>query len=101
MPGRLWQTDSHMKRVLIIDDDVELCRLLEQYLGGEGFAITCAHDGGRPLANAPAYLLCDGRLAAAGTTSEQGWFELEGHLVSPVELWLFDEAEKPINFTLD
>lgn len=31
--------------VLIIDDDQELCELLTDWLAGEGFALTAAHDG--------------------------------------------------------
>jgi two-component system response regulator CpxR len=32
-------------RLLIIDDDVELCGLLKEFLQREGFAVECAHDG--------------------------------------------------------
>ncbi|MEA3362373.1 MAG: response regulator transcription factor [Thermodesulfobacteriota bacterium] len=35
-----------MDRILIIDDDIELCELLNDYLSGEGFAIETAHHGG-------------------------------------------------------
>ncbi len=31
--------------VLLIDDDRELCRMLEEYLAPEGFKLTVAHDG--------------------------------------------------------
>src|SRR5579871_533403 len=31
--------------VLLIDDDRELCRMLEEYLGPEGFKLTVVHDG--------------------------------------------------------
>ena len=31
--------------VLIIDDDVELTKLLEEYLQGEQFELTAVHDG--------------------------------------------------------
>jgi len=34
-----------VSRVLIIDDDRELCELLVEYLGGEGFEVDAAHDG--------------------------------------------------------
>ncbi len=34
-----------MTRVLIVDDDAELCELLREYLGHEGFAVDCAGDG--------------------------------------------------------
>lgn len=32
-------------RVLLIDDDVELCGLLDQFLAREGFVLEAAHDG--------------------------------------------------------
>ena len=31
--------------VLLVDDDVELCALLVEYLSGHGYALECAHDG--------------------------------------------------------
>lgn len=31
--------------LLIIDDDLELCELLTDWLAAEGFALQCAHDG--------------------------------------------------------
>ena len=34
-----------MDRVLIIDDDEELCELVSEYLTVEGFDTTCVHDG--------------------------------------------------------
>jgi len=34
-----------MERILIIDDDVELCHLVGEYLRAEGFTIECVHDG--------------------------------------------------------
>ena len=34
-----------MDRILVIDDDIELCELLNDYLGGEGFAIEMVHNG--------------------------------------------------------
>src|SRR5215813_13974806 len=34
-----------MTRVLLIDDDIELCELLSQYLETEGFAIEAVHNG--------------------------------------------------------
>jgi DNA-binding response OmpR family regulator len=34
-----------MDRVLIVDDDVQLCRLLAERLGTEGFTIESVHDG--------------------------------------------------------
>jgi DNA-binding response OmpR family regulator len=38
-----------MDRLLIVDDDVELCRLLAERLSTEGFSIEAAHDGPRGL----------------------------------------------------
>ena len=32
-------------RLLIIDDDMELCGLLKEFLQREGFAVECAHEG--------------------------------------------------------
>ncbi len=34
-----------MQHILLVDDDVELCRLLAEYLATEGFAVTAVHDG--------------------------------------------------------
>lgn len=39
-------------RVLLADDDVELARMLRDYLGREGFAVTCVHDGRSAVDNA-------------------------------------------------
>lgn len=39
-------------RVLIIDDDRELCELLVAYLDREGFVVACAHDGATGLRRA-------------------------------------------------
>src|SRR2546430_7345305 len=36
-------------RILVIDDDVELCTLVVEYLAPEGFLVECAHDGKRGL----------------------------------------------------
>lgn len=33
------------KNILVIDDDVELCSLLKQCLGNEGFKVNCLYDG--------------------------------------------------------
>lgn len=48
-----------MEQILIIDDDVELCHLVGEYLAAEGFAIDCVHDGesGLKKAEAGEYLL--------------------------------------------
>lgn len=39
-----------MSRILIADDDRELCSLLSEYLQREGFAVDLAHDGEEALA---------------------------------------------------
>jgi two-component system, OmpR family, response regulator CpxR len=36
-------------RILLIDDDVELCSLLTEFLKREGFTLECEHDGKRGL----------------------------------------------------
>jgi two-component system, OmpR family, response regulator CpxR len=48
-----------MESILVIDDDVELCSLVAEYLQAEGFAVDCAHDGegGLDKAKAGNYLL--------------------------------------------
>lgn len=38
-----------MNRILMIDDDVELCQLLMERFSSEGFALDAAHDGKRGL----------------------------------------------------
>lgn len=38
-----------MDRVLIVDDDIQLCRLLRERLSTEGFALDAVHDGQRGL----------------------------------------------------
>jgi DNA-binding response OmpR family regulator len=40
---------SKVDRILVIDDDVELCSLVSEYLGPEGFQIEAVHDGNRGL----------------------------------------------------
>jgi two-component system response regulator CpxR len=34
-----------MARVLLVDDDIELCEMLAEYLAPEGFEVDTAHDG--------------------------------------------------------
>ena len=36
-------------RLLVVDDDAELCSLLGEFLGREGFTVDCEHDGRRGL----------------------------------------------------
>jgi two-component system response regulator CpxR len=39
-------------RLLLIDDDVELCSLLSEFLEREGFQVACEHEGRRGLEHA-------------------------------------------------
>jgi len=41
-----------MQRILLVDDDVQLCKLLAERLAGEGFAIETLHDGSGGLERA-------------------------------------------------
>ncbi|MGB8275499.1 MAG: response regulator transcription factor [Alphaproteobacteria bacterium] len=43
-----------MIRVLLVDDDVELCEMLAQYLAPEGFEVVAVHDGETGVARAVA-----------------------------------------------
>ena len=43
-----------MTRVLLVDDDVELCEMLAQYLAPEGFDVVAVHDGETGAARAVA-----------------------------------------------
>ncbi len=38
-----------MAKLLLIDDDQELCQLLQEYLTAEGFSVDLAHDGQQAL----------------------------------------------------
>jgi len=38
-----------MTKLLLVDDDQDLCQLLQEYLSTEGFDISTAHDGQRAL----------------------------------------------------
>ena len=38
-------SESKPPRILLADDDVELCGLLSEYLGQEGFEVDAVHDG--------------------------------------------------------
>ncbi len=38
--------------ILLVDDDVELCELLEEFFDQHGFRIESVHDGRRGLARA-------------------------------------------------
>ena len=41
-----------MRQILLLDDDVELCELLREYLASENFAVEFAHDGAGGLVRA-------------------------------------------------
>src|SRR5512142_476142 len=41
-----------MDRILIVDDDVELCELVTEYLSGEGFRVDAVHHGEEGLKRA-------------------------------------------------
>ena len=45
-------TDNGARRILIVDDDQELCGMLERYLTPQGFAVHAVHDGQSGLAAA-------------------------------------------------
>jgi two-component system response regulator CpxR len=40
------------RRILVVDDDVELCELLSEYLGAEGFEVESMNDAGEGLERA-------------------------------------------------
>jgi DNA-binding response OmpR family regulator len=48
----VWGKKEIVDRILIIDDDVELCSLVGEYLASEGFETESQHDGERGLARA-------------------------------------------------
>jgi DNA-binding response OmpR family regulator len=41
-----------MERLLLVDDDLELCEILTEYFSGEGFGVESVHDGVRGLERA-------------------------------------------------
>jgi len=43
---------KNVDRILVIDDDVELCSLVSEYLRPEGFQVESVHDGNSGLARA-------------------------------------------------
>ncbi len=59
-----------MARILIVDDDVELCELVAEYLGDEGFSVEAVHDGAtgveRCLAGEPDLVILDVMLPELG-----------------------------------
>jgi two-component system response regulator CpxR len=52
-----WEMNSNLMmvepeaatRLLLVDDDRELCRMIAEYLAPEGFAVTAIHDGSQAL----------------------------------------------------
>jgi two-component system response regulator CpxR len=46
------QTDCSVDRLLVIDDDVELCELVAEYLEPEGFRVEAVHDAEQGVARA-------------------------------------------------
>lgn len=55
-----------MSRILVIDDDVDMCLLLKRFLTKNGYEVALAHNGKKALeeldANIPDLVLCDFRL---------------------------------------
>ena len=51
-PPQAGDSSSGMPRVLVIDDDVDLTEMLNEYLGQEGFLMDVAHDGAEGLRRA-------------------------------------------------
>ena len=43
---------AHTAAILLVDDDVELCALLTEYLGGHGYRVSAVHDGATGLRSA-------------------------------------------------
>jgi two-component system response regulator CpxR len=41
-----------MEQVLVVDDDIELCNLVQEYLTAEGFSLKSVHDGEQGLQQA-------------------------------------------------
>ncbi|KAA6464924.1 response regulator transcription factor [Acidobacteria bacterium AB60] len=75
-----------MDRVLIIDDDIELCRLLRERLSTEGFAFEAVHDGqtGLQRALSPDYALIVLDLMLPGIGGLDLLRRLRAHSLVPV-----------------
>ena len=52
VPGMEQRQARAAERVLVIDDDVELCRLVTRFMIGEGFMIDCVTSGNEGVARA-------------------------------------------------
>src|SRR5207244_10886379 len=46
------QSKTTMQKILVIDDDVELCELVAEYLEPEGYTVEAVHDGPAGVARA-------------------------------------------------
>ena len=46
------KSDQDLQKILVVDDDVELCELLVEFLEPEGFTVDCVHTGGDGLKKA-------------------------------------------------
>src|SRR6184192_3750069 len=44
--------NRRMDHVLVVDDDIELCALVQEYLTAEGFSLKAVHDGEQGLKQA-------------------------------------------------
>jgi DNA-binding response OmpR family regulator len=61
-----------MEPILLIDDDVELCSMLSDYLGRHGYQVTAEHNGKTGLANGAGRQLL--HHASRRDASWSGWF---------------------------
>src|ERR1700722_4035543 len=43
---------KRMEHVLVVDDDIELCSLVQEFLTAEGFSLKAVHDGEQGLQQA-------------------------------------------------
>jgi two-component system response regulator CpxR len=63
MLGSRKAVESSRRRILIVDDDQELCQLLSQYLAPEGYEVEAVHDGidgvGRAISGDHALVVLD------------------------------------------
>ncbi|HKE57217.1 MAG TPA: response regulator transcription factor [Pyrinomonadaceae bacterium] len=75
-----------MERILVVDDDVELCALVTEYLEPEGFRVESAHDGlegvERALANDYAIIILDVMLP--GINGFEALRRIRAHSNTPV-----------------
>jgi DNA-binding response OmpR family regulator len=75
-----------MARILLADDDVELCEMLREYLGAEGYDVELAHDGNTALAMAVsgAFDLVVLDVMMPGKNGFDVLRELRSHALTPV-----------------